>query len=289
VARCAELQPRHVPVFHQVDLVDIEALQTTIAAVIGDVGPITVLVNNAASDDRHTWQEVTPEYWDDRIAVNLRHYFFAIQADRGAALVDQLAEGARHAPTFRAVDLVDVEATQRVIGELEAELGGFDVLVNNAASDDRHTWQEMTADYWDDRLNTNLRHYFFTIQSVAPGMIERGRGSIINVGSSSYMMQEDFFPGYAIAKSGVEGITRTLARTFGPEGVRVNTVLPGWVATERQLEKWWSPEGEAGTLADQAIKRRIYPREFAQMVLFLAADDGAACTAQQFLVDGGRF
>jgi NAD(P)-dependent dehydrogenase (short-subunit alcohol dehydrogenase family) len=120
-------------------------------------------------------------------------------------------------------------------------------------------------------------------------MIEARSGSIINVGSSSYMMKEDFFPGYAIAKSAVEGITRTMARTFGPSGVRVNTVLPGWVATERQLTRWWTPEGEEGTLHDQAIKRRIYPREFVQMVLFLAADDGAACTAQQFLVDGGRF
>ncbi|MEM7340564.1 MAG: SDR family oxidoreductase [Actinomycetota bacterium] len=215
--------------------------------------------------------------------------FLDIQADRGEDLAAALvAEGVRHAPEFRAVDLVDIAATQAAINELDALVGGFAVLVNNAASDDRHTWTEMTADYWDDRLNVNLRHYFFTIQAVAPGMLERGTGSIINVGSSSYMMQEDFFPGYAIAKSGVEGITRTLARTFGPDGVRVNTVLPGWVATERQLTKWWSPEGEEGTLRDQAIKRRIYPREFAQMVLFLAADDGAACTAQQFLVDGGR-
>ena len=222
------------------------------------------------------------------VAQGSRVAFLDIQADRGAELAAALADGARHAPVFRAVDLVDIEATQAAIADLDAEFGGFAALVNNAASDDRHTWTEMTPDYWDDRLNTNLRHYFFTIQSVAPGMIERGTGSIVNVGSSSYMMQEDFFPGYAIAKSGVEGITRTLARTFGPDGVRVNTVLPGWVATERQLEKWWSPEGEEGTLRDQAIKRRIYPREFAQMVLFLAADDGAACTAQQFLVDGGR-
>ena len=189
---------------------------------------------------------------------------------------------------FYAVDLVDVEALQSVMAQAIDELGGITVLVNNAASDDRHTWQEMTPGYWNDRLNTNLRHYFFAIQAVAPGMIEAKNGSIINIGSSSYMMQEDFFPGYAIAKAGVEGITRTLARTFGVDNVRVNTVLPGWVATERQLTKWWSPEGEAGTLADQAIKRRIYPAEFAQMVLFLAADDGAACTAQQFLIDGGR-
>jgi len=199
------------------------------------------------------------------------------------------ASGPRHIPRFYEVDLVDIPATKRVIDRALDDLGGISVLVNNAASDDRHTWDEVTPEYWDDRLNTNLRHYFFCIQAVAPQMIEAGTGSIINIGSSSYMMQEDFFPGYAIAKSAVEGITRTMARTFGPSGVRVNTVLPGWVATERQLSKWWTPEGEQQTLSDQAIKRRIYPREFAQMVLFLAADDGAACTAQQFLVDGGRF
>lgn len=194
----------------------------------------------------------------------------------------------RHLPRFYEVDLVDVDATQEAIRQAQLDLGGVAVLVNNAASDDRHTWQEMTAEYWDDRLNTNLRHYFFAIQAVAPDMIAAQDGSIVNIGSSSYMMQEDFFPGYAIAKSGVEGITRTMARTFGGDNVRVNTVLPGWVATDRQLTKWWSPEGEEGTLSDQALKRRIYPAEFAQMVLFLAADDGAACTAQQFLVDGGR-
>ena len=198
------------------------------------------------------------------------------------------ATGPRHEPRFYEVDLVDIGALQAAVSQALSDLGSITVLVNNAASDDRHTWDEMTVEYWNDRLNTNLRHYFFAIQAVAQQMLDAGNGSIINIGSSSYMMQEDFFPGYAIAKSGVEGITRTMARTFGPNNVRVNTVLPGWVATERQLEKWWSPEGEAGTLNDQAIKRRIYPPEFAQMVLFLAADDGAACTAQQFLVDGGR-
>ena len=215
--------------------------------------------------------------------------FLDRQSNKASAVVQHCGElGVRHTPMYRVVDLVDIEATQTAIAELVADLGAFGVLVNNAASDDRHTWEEVTPEYWDDRLNTNLRHYFFAIQAVAPEILEQGMGSIINIGSSSYMMQEDFFPGYAIAKSGVEGITRTLARTFGSQGVRVNTVLPGWVATDRQLTKWWSPEGEAQTLADQAIKRRIYPREFAQMVLFLAADDGAACTAQQFLVDGGR-
>ncbi len=194
-----------------------------------------------------------------------------------------------HAPLFYEVDLLDIDALKAACAAAVRDLGSVTVLVNNAANDDRHAWQDVTPEYFDNRIHTNLRHYFFAIQALAPQMIAAAHGSVINIGSSSYMMQEDFFPGYAIAKSAVEGITRTMARTFGPHGVRVNTVLPGWVPTERQLTKWWSPEGEAGTMRDQAIKRRITPEEFAQMVLFLAADDGAACTAQQFMVDGGRF
>ncbi len=216
--------------------------------------------------------------------------FLDINAEKAAETIARCtALNPSAVPRFYQVDLTDIPATQAVVAQVIADLGGIQVLVNNAASDDRHTWEEITPEYWDDRLNVNLRHYFFTIQAVAPQMISAGHGSIVNIGSSSFMMQEDFFPGYAIAKSGVSGITRTMARTFGPMGVRMNTVLPGWVATEKQLTKWWTAEGEEGTLRDQAIKRRIYPAEFAQMVLFLAADDGAACTAQEFLVDGGRF
>jgi NAD(P)-dependent dehydrogenase (short-subunit alcohol dehydrogenase family) len=216
-------------------------------------------------------------------------------ADRNAAkahsnIAECVDAGAAHAPLFYEVDLVDIAALKQALDQALVDLGGtIEVLVNNAANDDRHNWRDMTPEYWDDRLNTNLRHYFFAIQSLAPAMIAAGRGSIVNIGSSSYLMQEDGFPGYAIAKSAVDGITRTMARTFGPHGVRVNTVMPGWVPTDRQLEKWWSPEAEEQTMHDQAIKRRIYPKEFAQMVLFLAADDGAACTAQRFLVDGGRY
>ncbi len=216
--------------------------------------------------------------------------FVDVNTSKAAETIERCRQAdPRHEPRFYEVDLVDIEALRAAVAQIQTDLGGITVLVNNAASDERHEWQDMTVEYWNDRLDTNLRHYFFAIQAVAPGMVAAQHGSIINIGSSSYMMQEDFFPGYAIAKSGVEGITRTMARTFGPDNIRVNTVLPGWVATERQLTKWWTPEGEAGTLRDQAIKRRITPVEFAQMVLFLAADDGAACTAQQFMVDGGRF
>ncbi len=216
--------------------------------------------------------------------------FVDLDVEAADATIERCCEaGATHAPIFFHLDLLDIPALQRsCVAAIEA-LGEISALVNNAASDDRHDWRDMTPEYFNNRINTNLRHYFFAIQALAPAMIAVGHGSIINIGSSSYLMQEDMFPGYAIAKSAVEGITRTMARTFGPHGVRVNTVMPGWVPTERQLTKWWTAEGEAGTMRDQAIKRRITPDEFAQMVLFLAADDGAACTAQQFLVDGGRF
>lgn len=197
--------------------------------------------------------------------------------------------GVRHTPRFYPVDLLDIEALRAACRQAISDLGGVTVLVNNAANDDRHDWRDVTVEYWDERLNVNLRHYFFAIQALAPNMMEAGLGSIVNIGSSSYMMQEDGFPGYAAAKAGVEGITRTTARTFGPYNVRVNTVLPGWCFTERQLAKWWTPEGEAANMENQALKRRIYPDEFVQMVLFLAADDGGACTAQSFMVDGGRF
>jgi NAD(P)-dependent dehydrogenase (short-subunit alcohol dehydrogenase family) len=210
-------------------------------------------------------------------------------AEATATIERCVQAGAAHVPLFYELDLVDIAALREACAAAVTALGSVTVLVNNAANDDRHDWRDVTPDYFDDRINVNLRHYFFAIQALAPQMIEAGHGSIVNIGSSSYLMQEDMFPGYAIAKSAVEGITRTMARTFGPHGVRVNTVLPGWVPTERQLTKWWSPEGEAGTMRDQAIKRRITPDEFSQMVLFLAADDGAACTAQHFLVDGGRF
>jgi NAD(P)-dependent dehydrogenase (short-subunit alcohol dehydrogenase family) len=224
---------------------------------------------------------------------------FASQGSK-VAFVDKNAEyaqatiarcveaGARHTPIFYELDLLDIDALRAACAAAVADLGGVTVLVNNAANDERHDWRDVTPEYFDDRINTNLRHYFFAIQALAPQMMEAQLGSIVNIGSSSYMIQEDMFPGYAIAKSAVEGITRTMARTFGPSNVRVNTVLPGWCVTERQLAKWWSPEGEAQTMQDQALKKRILPAEFVQMVLFLAADDGGACTAQEFLVDGGR-
>lgn len=205
-----------------------------------------------------------------------------------ANVSDCVAEGCKHKPLFIHCDLLDIDALRDAINQVHQHFGNIQVLVNNAANDDRHRWEDVTPEYWDERINVNLRHQFFAIQAVIPQMREIGEGSVINIGSSSWMIKEDFFPGYAIAKSAIQGMTHTLARTFGPDNIRVNTVLPGWVVTDRQLDKWWSEAGEQQTMNDQCLKKRIYPEEFNQMVLFLAADDGGACTAQSYLVDGGR-
>ena len=215
--------------------------------------------------------------------------FVDINDEAADAVVKSCEEkGGKHVPLFHKCDIKDIPALQAAIDKAADAFGSLHVLVNNAANDDRHRWDEVTPDYWDERFATNLRHHFFAIQAAVPHMREAGGGSIINIGSASWMMKEDFFPAYATAKSAVQGLTHTMARTFGPDNIRVNTVLPGWIFTERQLEKWWTPEGEAAAMDAQCLKKRIYPEEFNQIVLFLAADDGGACTAQSYIVDAGR-
>ncbi len=214
--------------------------------------------------------------------------FVDIQTDAGNALVDRVGDAGGHKPIFTQGDLRDIEQLRAAVKATSDHFGTITVLVNNAASDDRHTMEEVTPEYWDDRMAVNLRHQFFAIQAVAYGMRKAKTGSIINIGSSSWMIKEDFFPGYATAKSAVQGLTRTMARYLGEDNIRVNSVLPGWVVTDRQLDKWWSPEGEEGTLEMQCIKQRVYPPDFNRFVLFLAADDSWACTSQSYLVDAGR-
>ncbi|MEO0635640.1 MAG: SDR family oxidoreductase [Pseudomonadota bacterium] len=196
--------------------------------------------------------------------------------------------GSKHPVRASYFDLRDIEPLQNDIRAAATEFGGLKALVNNAAHDDRHDWTDVTPDYWDDRFHVNLRHQFFAIQAAAPIMKANGGGAIVNMGSASWLLKEDFFPGYATAKSAVQGLTTTMARKLGIDGIRVNTVLPGWVFTERQLEKWWSEEGEAASMEVQCIKRRLYPDEHNQIILWLCADDGAAATAQSFIIDMGR-
>ncbi len=201
----------------------------------------------------------------------------------GAALRSDL--GDRHA--FAPCDLRDIAALKTAFADLARDLGPAQVLVNNAAQDDRHDWREVTAAYWDDRLNTNLRHMFFAIQAVAPAMIEAGAGSIINLGSNSWWEAGGGFPAYATAKSAVHGLTRTMARDLGGHRIRVNTVVPGWIMTERPKSLWVTPEALAKQLDRQCLPDPIDPVYVARMVLFLASDDAAMCSAQNFMVEAG--
>ncbi len=189
--------------------------------------------------------------------------------------------------SFIRCDLRDIPALRDAIAHLQREQGPTLALVNNAARDDRHAIADVTPEYWDERMATNLRHQFFAAQAVAPAMRARKRGSIINMGSVSWMLSLGNMPAYVTAKSAVQGLTRGLARDLGGDMIRVNSVVPGWVMTERQVKLWLTPEGEADIMRNQCLPEKIYPPDIARMVLWLAADDSRMVTAQSFVVDGG--
>jgi D-xylose 1-dehydrogenase len=188
---------------------------------------------------------------------------------------------------FEPCDLRDVAAITRAIAAIREALGPITILVNNAARDDRHSIEEVTSDYWDERFAVNLKHQFFCAQAVMSDMIAAGGGAIVNMGSASWVIGVGGMPCYLTAKSAVQGLTRALARDLGPKNVRVNSILPGWIMTQRQLDLWVTPEGEAELMAGQCLKRKLVPDDIARIVLFLAADDSGACTNQSYIVDGG--
>ncbi len=212
--------------------------------------------------------------------------FFDFDAEGGERLRAELAgEGAT--VRFESVDLRDIEALQAAFAGLQAEFGAAQVLVNNAARDDRHGWETVTSDYYDERIATNLKHMFFAIQAVAPGMIEAGKGSIVNMGSNSWWEAGGGFPVYTQAKAAVHGLTRGMARDLGPHRIRVNTVVPGWVMTERQRTLWATPAALEKHRQKQCLPDLIDPVYLARMVLFLASDDAAMCTANNYMVEAG--
>lgn len=208
-----------------------------------------------------------------------------LDLDEGAsqALCEKLGDRVQ----FELCDLREIDVLKSAMGKLVDRLGAVDVLVNNAARDDRHDWKDVTAEYWDERMSTNLRHQFFAIQNVADGMIAKGGGSIINIGSNSWWEAGGGFPAYATAKSAVHGLTRTMARDLGQHRIRVNTVVPGWIMTERQKALWVTREAIENQYKRQCLPDLIDPIFVARMVLFLASDDASMCTANNYMVEAG--
>ena len=202
-------------------------------------------------------------------------------------LVQQLAPRCPHPPLFVACDLTDIAALRTALTEIAASCGPPTILVNNAGSDDRHAFADVTPEYFDQRIGVNLKHQFFAAQAVAPGMKSAGGGSIINMGSIAWMIPAASLSVYTTAKAAIVGMTRSLAHDLGEAGIRVNCVLPGAILTARQQRLWMSPEYELEILTRQCIKRHILPDDVARLVLFLAADDSAAMTNQNYIVDGG--
>jgi NAD(P)-dependent dehydrogenase (short-subunit alcohol dehydrogenase family) len=202
------------------------------------------------------------------------------------ALVTKLEAATGFTSHYRHCDLTDLDAVSEQLAGISADLGGVDILINNAANDDRHSVEDVTPAYWDDRMAVNLRHLFFAAQAVIPAMRARGGGSIINFGSISWHLGLGDLVLYQTAKAAIEGMTRSLARELGRDGIRVNAIIPGNVQTPRQ-EQWYTPEGEAEIVAAQCLDGRVQPRDVAAMALFLASADGHMCTGHNYWVDAG--
>ncbi|QJD98955.1 SDR family oxidoreductase [Massilia forsythiae] len=216
--------------------------------------------------------------------------FVDIMVEASEALVARLAQALPQgatAPLFRHCDITDIAALERTMAELAAQIGDFDVVVNNAANDQRHRIGEVSVDYFDERIAINQRPMFFTVQAALEGMKRRGGGSVINFSSMSFHAKNPDYPIYAATKAAVTGLTRCLARDLGKFNIRVNTVTPGWVMTQRQIDLWLDEAGEAEIKRAQCLPGKLMSEDVASMVLFLAADDSKMCTAQDFVVDAG--
>ena len=188
---------------------------------------------------------------------------------------------------FEFCDLRDIEQLKNSIKKISSKFGSIQILVNNAARDDRHSLESVTSEYFDERIATNLKHQLFASQAVVSDMEKNGGGAIINMGSTSWMIGQGGMPCYTTAKSAIQGLTRGLARDLGPKNIRVNCVVPGWIMTKRQVDMWLTPESEKELMDRQCIKRKLLPEDIARFVLFMASDEASACSNQSFVVDGG--
>ena len=213
--------------------------------------------------------------------------FLDLADESASRLVDRLTGDAPHPPFYLHCDVRDIAALRSSIQEVEKHLGTIRVLVNNAANDDRHSFRDVTSEYWDERMNVNLRHHFFSIQAVAPGMTRAGGGSIINMSSIAWIIPSTGLPVYVTAKAAIVGLTRTMSRELGGANIRVNTISPGAIMTERQRRLWMTPDYLAEVLACQSLKRELLPDDVARLALFLASEDSSGITGQDFVMDGG--
>lgn len=221
------------------------------------------------------------------VAQGARVVFLDIAAKDSEALVARLTPTAATPPTFRRTDLTDLDDLAAAMTEADEALGGIDILVNNAANDDRHKIEDVTPEYWDNRLAVNLRHLFFAAKAVVPGMKARGRGAIINLGSISWHLGLPDLVLYQTAKAGIEGMTRALARDLGPHNIRVNAVIPGAIKTPRQDALWHDEEETRRIMEAQCLPGRVMPADVAAMIVFLATENARYCTAHTYFVDGG--
>ncbi|MBO1073796.1 SDR family NAD(P)-dependent oxidoreductase [Roseomonas marmotae] len=214
--------------------------------------------------------------------------FVDIAEEESTALVRQVAdEGVEHTPLFIRCDLRDIAALRASVEQAREAHGDITVLLNNAANDQRHKPEEVTPEYWDERMAINQRPMFFTAQAIIPMMQRSGGGAIVNFGSVSWKLRQGGMPAYTMAKASVHGLTRGLARDYGKQNIRVNTLVPGWVMTRRQLTLWVTPEAEKEIDAGQCLAGRVMPENIADMALFLSSRASAMCSAQEFVVDGG--
>ncbi len=224
---------------------------------------------------------------EEFVAQGARVGFIDIDAASAEALVARLAPAARHAPLFAPADLTQVDALERAIASLRDRIGPIGALLNNAANDQRHSIESTTSASWDAGIAVNLKHQFFAARKVSADMKAAGGGSIVNFGSVSWKLKQGGMPVYTTSKAAIQGLTRSLARDLGPFNIRVNTLLPGWVMTDKQLRLWVDENARQEIARGQCIDQPLQPAHIARMALFLAADDSAMCTAQDFIVDGG--
>ena len=214
-------------------------------------------------------------------------YFIDINEDESKKLIEDIKNKNYSLPTFIKCDLLNIKELQKTIADIISNKGPIDILINNAANDTRHKIDDVTEEYWDERMNVNLRHYFFTVQSVKKSMIDNGGGAIINMGSTSWMIGQGGMAAYTAAKSGVVGLSRSFARDLGEFNIRVNSVVPGWVMTQRQIDLWLNDESEKELMKRQCLKEKLMPHELAQAVLFFSSEQSSGCTNQSYVVDKG--